>query len=102
MPSRAEIVSFDDSPPPLGASPWVMAGGAPEIGIDVTDPDPAWPRQFDGLAGRIRDALGWRGAPPQHPGSTPGPGFAAQPRHHNPPQAGERPARPRRQSPPGA
>jgi GrpB protein len=28
MPSRAEIVLFDDSPPPPGASPWV-AGAAP-------------------------------------------------------------------------
>jgi hypothetical protein len=46
MPSRAEIVSFDDSPPPPGANPWV-----------VTDPDPAWPRQYDSLAGRIREAL---------------------------------------------
>ena len=25
MPSRAEIVSFDDSPPPPGADPWVVA-----------------------------------------------------------------------------
>ena len=28
MPSRAEIVSFDDSPPPPGADPWVP-GAAP-------------------------------------------------------------------------
>jgi GrpB-like predicted nucleotidyltransferase (UPF0157 family) len=25
MPGRAEIVSFDDSPPPPGANPWVVA-----------------------------------------------------------------------------
>jgi len=79
MPSRAEIVSFDDSPPPLGASPWVAPGGAPEIGIEVTDPDPAWPRQFDGLAGRIRDALGWRVLQLEHVGSTSVPGLAAKP-----------------------
>ena len=79
MPSRAEIVSFDDSPPPLGASPWVAPGGAPEIGIEVTDPDPAWPRQFDGLVGRIRDALGWRVLQLEHVGSTSVPGLAAKP-----------------------
>jgi len=79
MPSRAEIVSFDDSPPPLGASPWVAPGGAPEIGIEVTDPDPAWPRQFDGLADRIRDALGWRVLQLEHVGSTSVPGLAAKP-----------------------
>ena len=79
MPGRAEIVSFDDSPPPLGASPWVAPGGAPEIGIEVTDPDPAWPRQFDGLADRIRDALGWRVLQLEHVGSTSVPGLAAKP-----------------------
>jgi hypothetical protein len=40
MPSRAEIVSFDDSPPP-GADPWVVAGTGPATGIEVTAPDPA-------------------------------------------------------------
>jgi hypothetical protein len=40
MPSRAEIVSFDDSPPPPGADPWVVAGAGPGTGIDVADPDP--------------------------------------------------------------
>jgi hypothetical protein len=47
MPSRAEIVSFDDSPPPPGANPWVVADAGPGAGIEVTDPDPAWPRQYD-------------------------------------------------------
>ena len=41
MPSRAEIVSFDDSPPPPGANPWVVADAGPGAGIEVTDPDPA-------------------------------------------------------------
>jgi len=50
MPSRAEIVSFDDSPPPPGANPWMVAGAGPDTGIEVTDPDPAWPRQYDRLA----------------------------------------------------
>ncbi len=78
MPSRAEIVSFDDSPPPPGADPWV-SGAAPGIGIEVTDPDPAWPRQFGNLARRIREALGWRVLQLEHVGSTAVPGLAAKP-----------------------
>ena len=52
MPSRAEIVSFDDSPPPPGADPWVR-GAAPATGIEVTDADPAWPRQV------VREIYRW-------------------------------------------
>ena len=79
MPSRAEIVSFDDSPPPPGANPWVVAGSGPGTGIEVTDPDPAWPRQYDRLARRIREALGWRVLQLEHVGSTSVPGLAAKP-----------------------
>src|SRR5512140_2091 len=79
MPSRAEIVSFDDSPPPPGADPWVVAGAGPGTGIDVADPDPGWPRRYDGLAGRIREALGWRVLQLEHVGSTAVPGLAAKP-----------------------
>ena len=78
MPSRAEIVSFDDSPPPPGASAWV-AGAAPDIGIDITEPHPTWPRRYDGLAARIREALGWRVLQLEHVGSTAVPGLAAKP-----------------------
>jgi GrpB-like predicted nucleotidyltransferase (UPF0157 family) len=78
MPSRAEIVSFDDSPPPPGADPWVP-GAAPAVGIEVTDPDPAWPRQYDDLAARIRAALGWRVLKLEHVGSTSVPGLPAKP-----------------------
>jgi GrpB-like predicted nucleotidyltransferase (UPF0157 family) len=79
MPSRAEIVSFDDSAPPQGADPWVVAGTGPGTGIEVTDPDPAWPRQYDGLASRIREALGRRVLQLEHIGSTAVPGLAAKP-----------------------
>jgi GrpB-like predicted nucleotidyltransferase (UPF0157 family) len=79
MPTRAEIVSFDDSPPPPGANPWVVAGAGPMFGIDVTDPDPAWPRQYDSLASRVREALGWRVLQLEHVGSTAVPGLAAKP-----------------------
>jgi len=78
MPSRAEIVSFDDSPPPPGAHPWV-SGAAPAVGIEVTDPNPAWPQWYDDLAGRIRAALGWRALQLEHIGSTAVPGLAAKP-----------------------
>jgi len=78
MPSRAEIVAFDDSPPPPGESPWVP-GTAPDTGIEVTDPDPDWPLQYDGLADRIREALGWRVLQLEHVGSTSVPGLPAKP-----------------------
>ena len=79
MPSRAEIVSFDDSPPPPGADPWVVAGAGPGTGIEMTDPDPAWPQLYDVLAGRIRKALGWRVLQLEHVGSTAVPGLPAKP-----------------------
>ena len=78
MPSRAEVVSFDDSPPPPGANPWV-AGAGPGTGVEVANPDPGWPRQYEGLAGRIREALGWRVLQLEHVGSTSVPGLAAKP-----------------------
>jgi GrpB-like predicted nucleotidyltransferase (UPF0157 family) len=77
MPSRAEIVSFDVCPPP-GADPWVP-GAAPAIGIEMAEPDPAWPRRYDELAARIRQALGWRVLQLEHVGSTAVPGLAAKP-----------------------
>ncbi len=78
MPSRAEIVSFDDSEPPHGCTPWV-SGAAPAPGIEMSDPDPAWPEQYDELAGRIRKALGWRVLQLEHVGSTSVPGLPAKP-----------------------
>src|ERR1700739_1195410 len=78
MPSRAEIVTFDDSPPPPGAEPWVP-GAAPAVGVEVTDPDPDWPRQYRILAARIREALIWRVLQLEHVGSTSVPGLPAKP-----------------------
>jgi GrpB-like predicted nucleotidyltransferase (UPF0157 family) len=78
MPSRAEIVSFDVCPPPPGADSWVP-GAAPAVGIEVAEPDPAWPRRYDELAARIRQALGWRVLQLEHVGSTAVPGLAAKP-----------------------
>ncbi len=78
MPSRAEIVSFDDSPPPPGADAWVP-GAAPAAGIEIAGPDPAWPQRYGYLAGRIREVLGWRVLQLEHVGSTSVPGLAAKP-----------------------
>jgi GrpB-like predicted nucleotidyltransferase (UPF0157 family) len=78
VPSRAEIVLFDDSPAPPGADPWV-AGAASATDIEVTDPDPSWPRQYDDIASRIREALGWRALQLEHVGSTSVPALAAKP-----------------------
>ena len=78
MPSRAEIVSFRDSVPPPGADRWVP-GAAPATGIELTNPDPEWPRRYDDLAGRIRAVLGWRVLQLEHVGSTAVPGLAAKP-----------------------
>jgi GrpB-like predicted nucleotidyltransferase (UPF0157 family) len=78
MPSPAEIVLFDDSPPPPGADAYV-AGATPATGIEIADPDPSWPRQYDYLASRIRAALGWRALQLDHVGSTSVPGLAAKP-----------------------
>jgi GrpB-like predicted nucleotidyltransferase (UPF0157 family) len=78
MPSRAEIVSFDDSPPFPGRDS-LVPGAIPDANVEVVDPDPDWPQQYDGLAGRIRDALGWRVLQLEHVGSTSVLGLAAKP-----------------------
>ncbi len=56
-----------------------MPGAVPAVGIEITDPDPGWPRRYDELAGRIREALGWRVLQLEHVGSTSVPGLAAKP-----------------------
>jgi GrpB-like predicted nucleotidyltransferase (UPF0157 family) len=78
MISRAEVVSFDDPEPSGGADAWV-AGAAPAAGIEVSGPDPDWPRHYDDLASRIRKVLGWRALQLDHVGSTSVPGLAAKP-----------------------
>ena len=57
----------------------MVASAGPGTGVDVTDPDPGWPGQYDGLAARIRQALGWRVLQLEHVGSTSVPGLAAKP-----------------------
>lgn len=71
-------MSFDDSLPPPGADPWVP-GAAPARGIEITEPDPAWPQHYADLADRIRKVLGWRVLQLEHVGSTSVPGLPAKP-----------------------
>ena len=56
-----------------------MPGAVPAVGIEVTDPDPAWPRHYDHLGGRIREVLDWRALQLEQVGSTSVPGLAAKP-----------------------
>jgi GrpB-like predicted nucleotidyltransferase (UPF0157 family) len=78
MPSRAEIVSFDNSPSPEWADGWVP-GAVPATDIQIVDPDPAWPWQYNDLADLIRQALGWRALQLEHVGSTSVPGLPTKP-----------------------
>jgi GrpB-like predicted nucleotidyltransferase (UPF0157 family) len=79
MPCREDVVTFhDDAPPPPGESPWVPGVG-PALSVEVVEPDPTWPDWFDDLAGRIREALGWRAIAVEHVGSTSVPGLPAKP-----------------------
>ena len=71
-------MTFDDSPPPPGATAWV-ASAPRAIGVEVTDPDPGWPQRYLDLAARIREGLGWRALQLEHVGSTSVPGLTAKP-----------------------
>jgi len=57
----------------------MVPGAAPDTSLVLVDPDPDWPQQYDSLAGRIRDALGWRVLQLEHVGSTSVAGLPAEP-----------------------
>ncbi len=76
--TAAQIVSFDDTPPPPGLSPWV--GAVEQVRhIEIVDPDAAWPELFETLRAGIVAALGERALRIDHVGSTSVPGLAAKP-----------------------
>lgn len=78
MLTSADIVRFDDAPPPPGESPWVQ--GEPEgQSIAIVAPDPRWPADFERLARLIREALGPLALDVEHVGSTSVPGLPAKP-----------------------
>ena len=78
MPTRDEILTFGDAPPPPGVSPWVV-GAEPDGGIDLADPDPDWIDWYHEVAGRVSTALGVRALHVEHVGSTSVPGLPAKP-----------------------
>ncbi|PVE65203.1 GrpB family protein [Microbacterium testaceum] len=78
MPTAAEIIAFDDSPPPPGLSPWVGTPEQPRR-IEIVEADADWPRTFAALRDRLLDALGERALQIEHVGSTSVPDLAAKP-----------------------
>lgn len=78
MLDAADIVTFDDAPPPAGSTPWV--GGVPEAErIEIAPSDPRWPQTFAQLSMLIIDALGEQALGVEHVGSTAVPGLPAKP-----------------------
>lgn len=78
MLTAADIVRFDDAPPPAGRDSWVAGTPAAE-NIEIVPADPRWPENFQYLACLIRDALGERALEVEHVGSTSVPGLPAKP-----------------------
>jgi len=78
VPTPEEITRHHDGVPPPGKSPWVT-GVPPSPGVEVVEPDPAWPEAYAGMARRIREALGDSVIELDHVGSTSVPGLHAKP-----------------------
>ena len=76
--TAADIVRFDDAPPPDGLSPWVA--GPPTVErIEIVPSDASWPARYQHLAELIYDALAGLALEVEHVGSTSVPGLAAKP-----------------------
>ena len=78
MPTKDEITRHHDDTAPPGQDAFI-AGYRPETGIEVVEPDPAWPAAFAEVAALARRALGERVLALDHVGSTSVPGLAAKP-----------------------
>ena len=78
MPTPEEITCHHAVAPPDGVSAW-LPGRSPRTGIEIVEPDPAWPDRYEQLAGRIRSALGELALQVEHVGSTAVPGLPAKP-----------------------
>jgi GrpB-like predicted nucleotidyltransferase (UPF0157 family) len=78
MPTPEEITRHHGVEPPEGESAF-LPGKGPRAQVEVVDPDPSWPADFERLAGRIRAALGERALVVEHVGSTAVPGLPAKP-----------------------
>ena len=78
MLTDADIVRFDDAPPPAGLDPWV--GGRPAAeDIEIVPSDPDWPEDFRRLAALIRSTLRQLALSIEHVGSTSVAGLPAKP-----------------------
>jgi GrpB-like predicted nucleotidyltransferase (UPF0157 family) len=77
VPSRDQILSFHEAPPPPGESPWVV----PPVpsAVEVVDYDPDWPAIAEKVVDGLRAALRQRALRIEHVGSTAVPGLAAKP-----------------------
>jgi GrpB-like predicted nucleotidyltransferase (UPF0157 family) len=77
VPTRDEIITFDDTPPPPGADPWVVV---PKPGkIELAEYNPAWPAHAQDITARLEAALGVLAVRIEHVGSTSVPGLRAKP-----------------------
>lgn len=74
MPSAEEITRHHDPDP--DEDPWVLR--PPPETVSIVAYDPQWPRRFQTLAARIRDALGEAALDVEHVGSTSVEGLAAK------------------------
>jgi len=78
MPTPEQITRHHDEPPPDGMTAWV-GDFRPRPQIRVVEPDPGWPKAFEALAARVREALGERALGVEHVGSTSVAGLPAKP-----------------------
>jgi GrpB-like predicted nucleotidyltransferase (UPF0157 family) len=78
VPTAQDVVTFNDTPPPPGNSPWVD-GQQPMADVQVVAADPSWAAQYALLAKMISDALGGSALAIEHVGSTAVPGLPAKP-----------------------
>lgn len=77
MATAEEITRHWDQDP--NEIPWVVGHSSQKGPIEIVEPDPSWPAQYEELARRIRGALGERVLDLEHVGSTSVPGLAAKP-----------------------
>lgn len=78
MPKLIDIVTFHEPPVPAGQSAY-LPGAGPSPEIEIAEWNDAWPEQFQLLAERVREALGWRALAIEHVGSTSVRGLPAKP-----------------------
>lgn len=78
MPTREDILTFVDAPPPVGAAS-LVEGAVLEVNLVLHEHDPAWLDTYALIAEHIREALGFRVLSLEHVGSTAVPGLVAKP-----------------------